>query len=165
MGLKPLSTHHHPLLGSYRWNQVPHYVGCWGWAVNKVHEMSMCWPLWPPPSPLSPLNLLQASNEARGRESERVSKGGMNEVPGGTNPEGSPASLSAYPQHSLIFCPWKWFQGPQTCCPFLLPVGWGSLCFLPSPFTLLLSPGEPALPDSSQRCHHPWALAPIAALG
>lgn len=53
-------------------------------------------------------------------------------------PVGSPASLPTYPQHNLIFCPWKWFQGLQTRCPFLLSVGWESLCFLPSPFTVLV---------------------------
>lgn len=56
-------------------------------------------------------------------------------------PIASPASLPTYPQHNLIFCPWKWFHGPQTRWPFLSSVGWGSPCgntLGPSPFTLLV---------------------------
>ena len=61
----------------------------------------------------------------------------MNEVPGGTDPR-SLSSLSAYlPQHNLIFCPWKWFHGPQTRWTFLLSAGWGvAVQEHPWPFSL-----------------------------
>lgn len=67
-------------------------------------------------------------------------------------PEALQPLCPCLPQHSLIFCPGSGFQVPRLAVHFCCPLGGVAML---SPFTLLLSPGEPALPDSSRAATTP----------
>lgn len=105
LGPKPRVCPSPSPLGTYRvifrWYQVPNWVKAG--LLSKVHEMSVCCPLSPP-------LLLQASMRwvAMKVKDERMKC--LEEQ----TPWASPASLATDLQHSSIFCPCKWFPGPQT---------------------------------------------------